>query len=345
MLAFALLAQDAVPTQQRDANLEHGRQLYAMHCQRCHGSNGDDFTCSGDMTPLAGLGRRPRVDLVRQVLSPSYFLRGVAYQGADARDLTSFLLSLKGEKGFDEPGLLCLPRLLSKRWGLLDYYRVIDLRDGAAYAKGHIPNAVRWRGLEEGGECRSCATDVVAQRLGLLGVQPQMTVVLYDDTLTPASAQLWWEIVRAGHKNVAILDGGFRRWVEEENQVTTVVTPMTPVPYSPTGVAEVRSRPEGRDYPVLRLRAGLPQPSAGMFDWERTVTEGQLRTAAEIRGYLNRSEIRFPATYRLEGEDAEGAFLVYLLRLLGYASAYYNPVDKLLTAEASGLPVSESGTR
>ncbi|MBZ5672042.1 MAG: hypothetical protein LAO04_20250 [Acidobacteriia bacterium] len=335
VLSLALLAQEAVPTKHGDADVEHGRQLYAVHCQHCHGPDGDDITCSGDMTPLAGLGRRPRVNLVEAVMSPSYFLRGVAYQGADARDLTGFLLSLKGEKGIDDPGLLCLPRLLSKKWGLLDYYRVIDIRDGTAYAKGHIPNATRWPGLEEGGERRPRASEVVAQKLGLLAVRPEMAVVIYDDTLTPASALLWWDLVRAGQKNVAILDGGFRRWVEEENYVTTVVTPLTPGMYAAAGAAEVAPGPESRGHPVLRLRAGLRQPSAGAFDWERTVLDGRLRTAGEIREYLSRSDVRFPSTYRLEGGDAEAAFLVYLLRLLGHSGAHYDPVGKLLTVDLS----------
>ena len=331
VLSLALLAQEAVPTKHGDANLEHGRKLYALHCLRCHGPDGDDITCSGDMTPLAGLGRRPRVDLVGAVLSPSYFVRGVAYQEADARDLTGFLLSLKGEKGIDDPGLLCLPRLLSKKWGLLDHYRVIDIRDGTAYSKGHVPNATRWPGLEKRGECRACADDGVAQKLGLLAVRPEMAIVIYDDTLTPASALLWWDLVRAGQNNVAILDGGFRRWVEEENQVTIVVTPLRPGTYAAAGAVEVEAFHEGQDHPVLRLKAGLPQPSPGAFDWERTVIDGRLRTAGEIREYLNRSDVRFPGTYRVEGSDAEAAFLVYLLRLLGHSGAHYDPVGKILT--------------
>ena len=344
VLSLALLAQEAVPTQHGGADLANGRRLYALHCLRCHGPDGDDITCSGDMTPLAGLGRRPRVDLVGAVMSPSYFVRGVAYQGADARDLTGFLLSLKGEKGIDDPGLLCLPRLLSKKWGLLDHYRVIDIRDGTAYSKGHVPNATRWPNLEGHGECRACADDGVAQKLGWLAVRPEMAIVIYDDTLTPASALLWWDLVRAGQNNVAILDGGFRRWVEEENQVTTEITPLTPGTYAAAETAEVAPGPQGRDHPALRLKAGLPQPSAGAFDWERTVIDGRLRTAGEIREYLNRSDVRFPGTYRLEGSDAEAAFLVYLLRLLGHSGAHYDPVGKLLTAESSDVPVSESRT-
>ena len=40
-----------------------------------------------DILPLTGLSRRPRVGLVRDVLSPSYFFRGTSFKGADARDL------------------------------------------------------------------------------------------------------------------------------------------------------------------------------------------------------------------------------------------------------------------
>ena len=111
----------------------------------------------------------------------------------------------------------------------------------------------------------------------------------------------------------------------------TVVTPLTPGRYAAAEAAEVAPGPEGRDHPVLRLKAGLPQPSAGDFDWERTVIDGRLRTADELREYLSRSDVRFPGTYRVEGSDAEAAFLVYLLRLLGHSGAHYDPVGKILT--------------
>jgi hypothetical protein len=160
-----------------------------------------------------------------------------------------------------------------------------------------------------------------------------MSIVIYEDTVTPEAARLWWDLVRAGHGNVAILDGGLRGWVDEDRYVTTVVTPLVPRPYVSSEVAEVAPVSAVRDYPLLRLRAGLPQPSSGIFDWERTVSSGELRTAAEIREYLERSEIRFPGAYRVEGSDAEGSFLVYLLRLLGHTGAYYNPASKLLIVD------------
>jgi hypothetical protein len=143
---------------------------------------------------------------------------------------------------------------------------------------------------------------------------------------------------------VAILDGGLRGWVDEDSNVTTVVTPLVPSAYVSSEAAEVAAVRADRDYPLLHLRAGLPQPSPDVFDWERTVADGQLRTAAEIREYLKRSEIRFPGAYRVEGSDAEASFLVYLLRLLGHNGAYYDPVSKLLIAGNPDQGVPESRT-
>jgi mono/diheme cytochrome c family protein len=111
-LAFAGFMTQALQAQQGAVDLGHGAGLYTVHCARCHGADGDDYSCSGDMTPLAGMCKRPRVDMVAQHMSPSYFSRGRQFEGDDARDLTAYLCNLKGEKGFDAPEFICLPRLL-----------------------------------------------------------------------------------------------------------------------------------------------------------------------------------------------------------------------------------------
>jgi rhodanese-related sulfurtransferase len=334
LLSVVLLAQEAAPTKGTGANLENGGRLYGMHCLQCHGPDGEDLRCQ-EIVPLAGLGRRPRVGLVGDVLSPSYFFRGVAYRGADARDLAAFLLSLKGEKGFEDPGLRCAPRLLRRRYGFSGAYRVIDVRSAAAYAKGHIPNAVSWPADEEPSERQPPAAGVVNQKLGLFAVRPAMSIVIYDDAVTPRAAQLWWNLVDAGHRNVAILDGGLRGWADEEGYLTAGVTRLAPGACVPLQWAELAAVRADADYRVLHLKAGTSEPTPGVFDWERTLNEGQLRTAAEIREYLEHCEIRLPGTYRVEGSDAEAAYLVYLLRLLGDSGASYDPINKLLIA---GIP-------
>ena len=171
-----------------------------------------------------------------------------------------------------------------------------------------------------------------------------MSIVIYDDTVTPAAAELWWDLVRAGHQNVAILDGGFQLYADDGNRVLTVVTPLVPTAYVYSEVPAVAAVRAGQDYPALHLRTGPPQPSSGVFDWKRTVADGQLRTAAEIREYLKSTGIRFPGVYRVDGSDAEASFLVYLLRLLGYGGASYDPVSKVLMTDNPDLGIRASRT-
>ena len=73
-VALADLVPQTVPSEQAD--LTHGPALCRTHCGRCHGTDGDDISCSGDMTPLAGVGKRPRIGLVRELMSGRYFMRG-----------------------------------------------------------------------------------------------------------------------------------------------------------------------------------------------------------------------------------------------------------------------------
>jgi hypothetical protein len=80
VMAFAGLAPQAVPSR-HDVDLANGAGLYETHCGRCHGSHGDDISCSGDMTPLAGLCKRPRMGLVASLMSPAYFARGTHFEG------------------------------------------------------------------------------------------------------------------------------------------------------------------------------------------------------------------------------------------------------------------------
>jgi rhodanese-related sulfurtransferase len=332
--ALAGPAPQAIPSS-HDVDLAHGAGLYEAHCGRCHGSHGDDISCSGDMTPLAGLCKRPRTGLIVQLMSPEYFARGAHFEGDDARDLTAYLCSLKGEKGFDSPEFVCIPRLLHKEGGYLRYYRVIDVRDQAAYDKAHISNAVRWPiPLSLQPPLGSTEADV-RSILGLFGVRPDTMIVIYDETVSTKAALLWWSLMRAGHKSAAILDGGVRRWTEEGYTLTPWLTPLTPLKYDASPMAAPRFPILEVKYPVLRLDRSLRNASPGTFTPELTLTEGRLRTAAEIRSYLEQCEIRLTRTYRVRGNAADAPFLVYLLHLLGCHEAQFDPANDLLQIAAN----------
>lgn len=68
--------------------------------------------------------------------------------------------------------------------------------------------------------------DVLSQKLGSWGISSETQVVVYDDRSGMIAARLWWLLHWMGHKNVAVLDGGFPVWVASgypvNNQVPTL---------------------------------------------------------------------------------------------------------------------------
>lgn len=56
-----------------------------------------------------------------------------------------------------------------------------------------------------------------ARRFGQLGIGPSTQVVAYDDQGgSLAAVRLWWMLRWLGHMNVAILDGGWQKWLEQD---------------------------------------------------------------------------------------------------------------------------------
>ena len=57
--------------------------------------------------------------------------------------------------------------------------------------------------------------------LGQQGLKPTDTVVCYDGGGGAMAARLWWMLRWVGHDAVAVLDGGFAKWVKEGRPVTS----------------------------------------------------------------------------------------------------------------------------
>ena len=59
--------------------------------------------------------------------------------------------------------------------------------------------------------------------LGQQGLKPEDRVACYDAGNGAMAARLWWMLRWVGHENVAVLDGGFAKWVKEGRPVITAV--------------------------------------------------------------------------------------------------------------------------
>jgi thiosulfate/3-mercaptopyruvate sulfurtransferase len=111
----------------------------------------------------------------------------------------------------------------------------------ADYAAGHLPGA-RFLHLDEdlsgsrtgrNGRHPLPEPAALAARLGRCGVTRGVQVVAYDDQGGMVAARVWWLLRWLGHDAVAVLDGGFGRWVAEGRPVTAVVPPPAAAAFTP----------------------------------------------------------------------------------------------------------------
>ncbi|HSS47159.1 MAG TPA: rhodanese-like domain-containing protein, partial [Burkholderiales bacterium] len=98
-----------------------------------------------------------------------------------------------------------------------------------AYAESHIPGA-RFVHLEQdlsapltGKNGRHPLPDAEKFRatLGRLGIDSSKQVVVYDASGGAFAARLWWMLRWQGHVDVAVLDGGFPKWLAEDRPATS----------------------------------------------------------------------------------------------------------------------------
>ena len=69
--------------------------------------------------------------------------------------------------------------------------------------------------------------DLLARKLGQIGIQSGARVVAYDHNHGAFAARLWWLLRWLGHDNVQVLDGGYNQWQAQALPIEDVV-PTSP---------------------------------------------------------------------------------------------------------------------
>lgn len=94
----------------------------------------------------------------------------------------------------------------------------------AEYAAGHIPGA-RFFDIDDISDSRSDLPHMAPpiekfmSRLRAMGVGDGHQVVVYDGMGLFSAARVWWLFKLMGQNDVAVLDGGFPKWVAEGREV------------------------------------------------------------------------------------------------------------------------------
>jgi thiosulfate/3-mercaptopyruvate sulfurtransferase len=120
--------------------------------------------------------------------------------------------------------------------------------DTSAYDQGHIEGAVGWNWQTQlQDHIRRDLIDKasIEKLLGDAGVSNDTTLALYGDNNNWFAAYAFWQLKYYGHKDVRLINGGRKKWVEEKRPLTTDASKVTPTTYKATGPDEsLRARKE-----------------------------------------------------------------------------------------------------
>jgi thiosulfate/3-mercaptopyruvate sulfurtransferase len=115
---------------------------------------------------------------------------------------------------------------------------VVDCDVEGGYLRGHIAGAVRvpdnYEKDPNTGRVHILPPDQFANLCQHLGIGDDTLVIAYDNNQGLYAARLWWALTYYGHPNVKVLDGGWRRWVQEDRSISfDTPKPNTRVKFTP----------------------------------------------------------------------------------------------------------------
>jgi thiosulfate/3-mercaptopyruvate sulfurtransferase len=128
-------------------------------------------------------------------------------------------------------------------WTILDCRFDLARPDwgASAYATGHVPNAL-YAHLDRdlsgpvtpaSGRHPLPSIERLAETFGRWGIDHTVQVVAYDQGNGAYAARLWWLLRWAGHRKVAVLNGGFAAWQQAGPSVDTVPGVRKPRVFTP----------------------------------------------------------------------------------------------------------------
>jgi thiosulfate/3-mercaptopyruvate sulfurtransferase len=110
--------------------------------------------------------------------------------------------------------------------------------DTDAYQQGHIEGAIAWNWTTQ--LCDTVQRDIIPKDqlerlMAESGIARDTTVVLYGDNNNWFAAWALWQMKLYGHEAVRLMNGGRKKWLEEERPLTTEVPELPRTAYEASG--------------------------------------------------------------------------------------------------------------
>src|SRR5256714_13553874 len=106
--------------------------------------------------------------------------------------------------------------------------------DTTAYDQGHIPGAVGWNWqtqLQDNIRLDLIDKSTLEKLLSASGISNDSTILLYGDNNNWFAAYALWQLKYYGHKDVRLINGGRKKWLEEKRPLTTEAAGIAPAFY------------------------------------------------------------------------------------------------------------------
>ena len=170
-----------------------------------------------------------------------------------------------------------------------------------AYDEGHIPGAIhldherQLAAPRTGRNGRHPLPDLAdfSALMRAQGLTSASQVVVYDDGNSMFASHVWWMLRWLGHEGVAVLDGGWRAWVESGGAVETRGNDATVTEGQAVESIAVAARPSMPLVDAAAVQANLADPVFTVLDARahnryRGEVEPLDPVAGHIPGALNR---------------------------------------------------------
>lgn len=227
--------------------------------------------------------------------------------------------------------------------------RLIDMSDDTQYQRFHIPGATHLpyaaiNKRNKQGVSLSVGKENMIKILGLLGIQHNDHVVIYDDMAGLHAGRLFWELEKIGHKKISIVNGGLVKWILEGKKVTASIPNVKRAQYKATkksarnnnaSINEILSSKYNDKNVLLDVRSkeeyiGHPRdprgghiPNAKWLEWSQSVdfeNAFKLKSNASLKNQLQQigvSKLNTPITlYCRSAHRAAQSY--FTLRNLGF---------------------------
>jgi len=259
------------------------------------------------------------------------------------------------DKGYVQADVLVTTQWVADNQAKTDKIRLVESNeDVLLYSTGHIPNAVHidWvADLNDAIRRDYLAEAEFAALMARNGISNDTTVVFYGDKNNWWATYAFWVFKLFGHQDCRIMDGGRKKWLAEEREITKTKPAFAATNYTPAARADYKIR-AFRDQVLDHIRANQPlvdvrspqefsgellhmpgSPQEGALrgghikgavnvPWSRAVADdGTFKTAAELRGIYETEQGLSPdrsvVAYCRIGERSSHTWFV-LTYLLGY---------------------------